>query len=447
MDFSADVLRAVLDHHLPAGATGVLAAVSGGGDSACLLAALRDGGTPRGLAVRAVHVDHGLQPASATLRRASESLCSRLGIPLEMLTVDVDTSPGRSIEAEARAARYGAIERALAPGECLLTAHHAEDQAETLLLQLLRGAGLKGLSGMPMCRVFGRGWHVRPLLDVTRAALREFGAAREVVGIDDPMNDDRRFDRSYLRQEVWPSIERRWPGAASALARSAQHLAAAQTFLDAAAARTVDRLRDGDALSVPGLRALPPREQVNVLRFWIASAAIVPPSTARLGEAMRQIFTANADHLPAVVWGEHALRRYQERLFVTPAALPALAAGEALAWRVAPDMPLELGAGLGVLRWVRRAGGLDEARLPETLSVRGRRGGETLKPAARARTQTVQHLCQALGVLPWMRDALPMIHAGDALVAVGDLWRDARYCVPAGATGLVCTWENAPPLT
>jgi tRNA(Ile)-lysidine synthase len=366
-------------------------------------------------------------------------------VHLDVVTVEVAAGPGLSIEAEARAARYRAIEGVLGAGECLLTAHHAEDQAETLLLQLLRGAGLKGLSGMPVCRVFGPGWHVRPLLEVARAALREFGAAHEILGVDDPMNRDLRFDRAYLRQEIWPCIERRWPGAASALARSAQHLSQAQVFLDSSAARTVDRLRDGDALSVPGLRALPAREQANVLRYWIAAAAIVPPSTSRLLEAMRQIFTANADHLPAVVWGEHALRRYQERLFVTPAELPALPE-EAVEWRVEPGARLDLGAGLGALSWAPRPGGLDAARLPGAVSVRRRCGGETLKPSARARTQTVQHLCQAMGVLPWMRDALPMICAGDALVAVGDLWQDARFSVAAGARGLACVWENAPGL-
>jgi tRNA(Ile)-lysidine synthase len=446
MRFSADALRAVLEESLPDGATGLLAAVSGGADSASLLAALADGAAPRGLKVRAVHVDHGLQSAAAALRAACGALCEELAVPLAIAAVQIESGPGRSIEAEARAARYGAFERLLSPGECLLTAHHAEDQAETLLLQLLRGAGLKGLSAMPGCRVFGHGWHLRPLLDVSRAALREFGAARGIVSIEDPMNLDPRFDRSYLRGEIWPAIERRWPGAAAALSRSARHLAEAQRFLDVAAARTVDRLRDGDALSVPGLRALAPREQINTLRGWLASAAIVPPSTSRLAEAMRQILTAQADHLPAVVWGEHAFRRYQERLFVTPAALPALPQ-EDLAWRTAAGSRLELGASLGALLWVEREGGLDTARLPESVSVRRRRGGETLKTGARARTHTVQHLCQAHGVLPWMRDALPMIYAGEALVAIGDLWQDARFTVPAGARGLACAWEGAPHLT
>jgi tRNA(Ile)-lysidine synthase len=172
---------------------------------------------------------------------------------------------------------------------------------------------------------------------------------------------------------------------------------------------------------------------------------VVPPSAARLSEALRQILTAHADHLPAVVWGEHALRRYQERLFLTPAQPPVLC--ESQQWNTRDVPRLALGTGLGTLCWAAQSGGLDARRLPEVLSVRRRHGGETLRTAARARTHTVQHLCQSIGVLPWLRDALPMIYAGDRLIAVGDLWQDARSSVATDLLGLGCVWEDAPPLT
>jgi tRNA(Ile)-lysidine synthase len=443
--FGAELLRAVLEENLPPGAAGLLVALSGGADSASLLTALvQPGGRLPRLAVRAVHVDHGLQSASVALRDASISLCQRLQIPLEVVCVEVATE-GLSVEAAARASRYRAFAQQLHDRECLLTAHHAQDQAETLLLQLLRGAGLKGLSAMPMCRSFAKGWHVRPLLDVAQSDLRKFGQAHGVAAIEDPMNVDPRFDRSYLRLKVWPSIAQRWPGAAAALSRAAQHLAEAQQSLDSSTAATVERLTDGEALSVAGLRALTRIEQANVLRYWLAAAAIVVPSTARLAEALRQILNAEADHLPAIVWGGHALRRYQERLFVTPAVMPAVREHEE--WRVSSASRFALGAGLGALRLAPQSGGLDPARLPEVLCVRRRRGGETLKIGARARTHTVQHLCQSTGVLPWMRDALPLVYAGDALIAVGDLWQDARWSVAAGAQGLGCMWDDAPNLT
>ena len=191
--------------------------------------------------------------------------------------------------------------------------------AETLLLQALRGAGLKGLSSMPVCRPFAAGWHVRPLLEVSRADLERYAASLGISGADDPMNADLHLDRAYLRHAVWPLLARRWPGAAAALSRSAAHAAEAQGLLDAIAHADLDVLRDGDALSLPRLRALPPARRINALRRWFFEKAAQPPSTARIREALRQMLAAEADHLPAVVFREHALRRYRDRIFLTPA--------------------------------------------------------------------------------------------------------------------------------
>jgi tRNA(Ile)-lysidine synthase len=298
---------------------------------------------------------------------------------------------------------------------------------------------------MPLRRPFGPGWHLRPLLDIAPQDLHRLGRRLAIQAVDDPMNRDTRFDRAYLRREVWPRIEQRWPAAAASLARAAQHLGEAQASLDSSTRLSVEQLSDGEALSALGLRALPNRERLHVVRHWLNQAAVEPPSTARLEEALRQMLTARSDHEPAVQWGEHVLRRYRDRLFITAAVLPAI--GEPLDWRTSAGAHLELGAGLGALRWVERAGGLDPARLPASVCVRRRRGGETLKTGARARTQSVQHLCQAMGVLPWLRDALPMIYAGDTLIAVGDLWQDARSSVSADILGLGCVWEDAPRLT
>jgi tRNA(Ile)-lysidine synthase len=445
MSFSTASLRAVLEAHAPAGATGLVIAMSGGADSACLLAAAAQLGTSFGtLGVRAVHVDHGLQAAAAELRQACARICAQLQVPLSVVSVAVDAPAGASIEAAARDARYAALAEVLQSGECLLTAHHATDQAETLLLQALRGAGLKGLSGMPVCRAFGRGWHLRPLLNVAQRDLLKFGAETGIAAVTDPMNEDLRFDRAYLRLKIWPLIENRWPGASVSLGRSAAHLAEAQDLLDAQAAADVDRLRDGDALSVPGLRALGAARQINALRFWISSAAAVPPSTARLSEAVRQIFAADSERMPAIVWGQCALRRYRERLFLTEATPPQV--GAERPWRAAPGASVELGEGLGRLRWVAQDGGIAAQRLPQMLTVRRRRGGEKIKPGAQARTQSVQHLCQSIGVLPWMRDALPLVFAGDELILIGDLWLDARWCGLAGQPGLGCVWDDAPML-
>ena len=447
MSFSAGSLRTVLDAHTPPNAAGYLVALSGGADSACLLTALaelraRPGGN---LPVRAIHIDHGLQSAAADFRRTCEQLCRRLNVPLIVEAVAVDMPRGESIEAAARAARYAGLSRHLEAGECLLTAHHAQDQAETLLLQALRGAGLKGLTAMPICRAWHTGWHLRPLLDVDQRDLRTFAAHAGIEVVSDPMNRDTRFDRIYVRERLWPLIEGRWPAAARTLSRAARHLAEAQELLDESAASTVEALRDGAALSVPVLRRLSHAEQCNAVRFWLAERAARPPSTAHLTEGLRQMMAADADHVPAITWSGHALRRYRSRLYLTEAHAPCV--GEPRDWAVGFGKTLKLGDGLGTLLWSVQSGGLDAARLPSVISVRQRRGGETLKPHRRARTQSVQHLCQSLGILPWMRDALPLLYSGNELIAVGDLWQDAGWCVAPGAPGLGCVWTGAPILT
>jgi tRNA(Ile)-lysidine synthase len=443
MSFSAATLRAVLDAHTPVGATGLVLGLSGGADSASLSAAVvAMGASFRALHVRAVHVDHGMQAAAAAFRDACAALCRRLDIPLTVVRVAIHCPPGASLEAAARDARYAALARELEPGECLLTAHHCEDQAETLLLQALRGAGIKGMSAMPVCRPLGRGWHLRPVLQVPRAELLAFGAHLAAACAVDPMNEDVRFDRSYLRRQIWPLIEARWPGANAALSRTARHAAEAQELLDHAAVADLALLRDGEALSVPGLRTLTPAARVNALRFWLCEAGVEPPAAARLTEALRQLLEAQIDHLPQIVWGDHALRRYRQRVFLTRAHPPRLEG--TLRWPVNPGARVELGPRLGELRWIARIGGIDPKKLPQTLSVHRRGGGESLRPTAQAKTQSLQHLCQSRGVLPWMRDALPLVFAEDALIAVADLWAEARFRAAPQDEGLAIDWRLAP---
>jgi tRNA(Ile)-lysidine synthase len=443
MSFSAASLRAVLDSHAPGGIAGFVVALSGGADSAALLAgmaALRH--DPRALPLRAVHIDHGLQTAAAQFRDACSALCRQLRVPLRIISIDIDSPAGISVEAAARDARYAALAAQLAPKECLLTAHHRKDQAETLVLQALRGAGVKGMSAMPMCRIFGAGWHVRPLLDVPQSELLAFGAHLAQFRSPDPMNEDLRFDRTFLRRQVWPMIEDRWPGMEIALSRTARHMADTQRLLDSAAAADLARLRDGEALSIQALRSLPPLRRMNAVRLWLCEAQAQAPSMARLSEALRQVLDADVDRMPRVVWGNAALRRYRQRLFLTEADPPRLR--EPQAWSANSGASLSLGQRLGTLTLVAQIGGIALNQLPVSLIVRRRAGGEALRPARLAKTHSVQHLCQSQGVLPWMRDALPLVFAGDALIAVADLWLDARWCVAADAPGVAIQWHGAP---
>jgi tRNA(Ile)-lysidine synthase len=439
VSFSAASLGAVLGQLVPPDTSGLVVGLSGGLDSSCLATALVQ---LAALPVRAVHIDHGLQPASSAFREHSAALCRRLGIELAIVAVPNGVRAGESIEAAAREARYLALAAELARGECLVTAHHCEDQAETFLLQALRGAGPKGLGSMPPRRPLGAGWHLRPLLGVARRDLRQFAAEHGIEAVEDPMNRDARFDRSYLRHGVWPRLEHRWPGAARALARAAQHSADAQALLDVLADDDLAGVRDGEALSIVRLRRLQEVRRLNVLRRWLNLSGAVPPSTARLTEALRQMLGARADHLPVVAWSDYALRRYRDRVFLTPAVTPRLRAAHQWNWRA--DPVLELGEGLGRLRAISRGGGLALGEHDGTLLVRARAGGECMRIGPQRRARSVQHLCQSRGILPWLRDALPYIYLGEELLAIGDLWTSAPWQAPAAAPGVAFAWESSP---
>jgi len=441
-----DSLLANLERLLPADATGLVIALSGGLDSSCLATAVAEAAEraalPAGLPIRAVHVDHGLQSASNAFLEQSAALCRRLRVALAIVVVHVELPPGASVEAAAREVRYAALAGQLAKGECLLTAHHGQDQAETFLLQALRGAGSKGLACMPAVRALGAGWHLRPLLAVSRKELAQYAADHGISAIEDPMNRDQRFDRSFLRHAIWPQLERRWPGAGTALARAAQHSADAQHLIDELADQDLAGVRDGGGLSVTGLRRLKPSRRINALRRWLALSGATLPSTAHLTEALRQMLEARDDHLPVVIWAGHALRRYRERIFLTAADLPRLRGAIEWDWRAHPV--LELGEGLGRLRASVRPGGLGLDGISAPLRVHARAGGERMRIASNGRVQSVQHLCQEQGILPWARDALPFIYLGEELLAIADLWSSARRHGAADAPGLCFAWEGAP---
>jgi tRNA(Ile)-lysidine synthase len=277
-------------------------AFSGGVDSTALLAALATG-SPKSVHLRALHVDHGLRPASKLWARHCRALARRLRVPLKVLATKVERPRGESLEAAAREARYRLLAAALQPGEILLTAHHSDDQLETVLLQLFRGSGLPGIAAMPALAPFARGWLARPLLSRSRAELEAWVREQGLTWVDDDTNSDESLDRNFLRLRVLPLIRERWPGSATAVARSARHAAEAQALLDRLASADVDRASYGESLSVKSLRALPAERRRNALRYWITREGYLAPDTRRLQEIAGPLLDARPDANPFVEWG------------------------------------------------------------------------------------------------------------------------------------------------
>jgi tRNA(Ile)-lysidine synthase len=398
-----------------------LVAYSGGVDSHVLLHALtrlrREAALPPPLAA---HVHHGLQTAADDWVEHCRQVCAALAVPLQVVHVDARSQTGESPEATARRARYAALADALERGACLLTAHQRDDQAETLLLQLLRGAGPAGLAAMPPLAPFGNGWHLRPLLDVSRDDLLAYARAEGLVWVEDPSNRDVRHDRNHLRLNVLPALRARWPSAARTLARAARHQAEAARLLDDLARIDLETARGSDPslLSVAALQRLPPPRQRNALRGWLADKGLPPPPEARLNAVLDDVLTASVDAMPRVWWQGAEIRRYRDDLYAF-APLPPHDPSTVLAWPAAQET-LELAwLGLNLTRDALSRQGLSWA--DAELELHFRQGGETCR--VRGHRRDLRKLMQEAGVPPWQRERIPLVYCKGELVWVVGLCR------------------------
>lgn len=429
-----------------AGKRRFVVAFSGGLDSTVLVDLARRA-LPRvaGASLLALHIDHGWHPGSGAWARRCLETAGDLGVRCELHTIDAAAAPGESPEAAARVARYSALAAALGQGDVLLTAHHADDQLETVLLQLARGAGPAGLAAMPALAPFARGWHWRPLLQQTRLELEYYAERAGLRAIADPANLDQRYDRSFLRAQVVPLLRERWPGIARAVGRSARHSAEAAALLDEMAARDLLNARAGAAhLDARRVGCLAPARQANLLRHWIALLGLPTPTAAQLQRACKDLLGSRYDAEPCVRWPGVELRRYRNLLYALPALEDVPRDWDAA---FAPGQALQLPAGLGVLTSVpARGAGIALARLSDSMRVGFRAGGEALRPVGSAHTRALRKLYQEQGVVPWMRSRIPLLRVGTTLVAVGNLWVASAFAAAPGEPGAEIHWRGHPPL-
>jgi len=402
--------------------------------------------------VEAFYVDHGLQSASAAWGEHCARVCRESNIPFQILRIDARPASGESPEAAARRARYAALAAELGPDAALLVAHHRDDQAETLLLQLLRGAGPHGLAAMPAAARLGRGWLLRPLLEVDRTELLAYAREHDLRWIDDASNADLSFDRNYLRHRIMPLLRERWPAANRTLARSAQLCAEVAAWMDAEAAADLAgaATERADCLSIPALRTLDERRQRNLLRFWLRRSNLPIPDARQLQQILHDALTAAADRNPCIRWPGVEVRRYRDALYAMPPLKPH-DASRAYLWRptAAGWPPLEL-PGVGWLRMEETVGaGLRaEALAGDGLLVRFRQGGERFRPVGRAHGQELKKLLQEAGVPPWERERLPLLYrlptpthpdrggGSDPLLAVVGLGIAADHAAKPGQFGM-----------
>ncbi len=426
---------------------GLCIALSGGLDSTVLLVALAQLAHAGSLAarLRAIHVDHSLHADSPQWARACRELADSHGVAFDDVQVDVNLGAGQGPEAAARKARYAALAARLAPGEVLLTAHHADDQLETVLLQWLRGGGLRSIAGMaPLGRFGAASWHARPLLEFTRDELAAWAGKQGLRWQEDPSNLDRRFDRNYLRLAVLPALRQRWPAVAATAGRVADYARDALAAEAACVAGDLPRVLAGTAVELDALQSLPEPRQRALLRAWLAGLGLPPASAGNLAALLRDMTIAAADRIPETRWPGVVVRRYRGRLHA--AAAGALepnegswptAGVETYSWSAGSTIDLLPGVGVGLSR----------ERLPGRIDVRCRTGGEAFRPAGGAHHRPLRKWLQEHDVLPWRRDNLPLFFAGDCLIAVADLGVAAEFAAGSAEPSWRIAWSERGAVT
>ncbi len=444
------VLRSVADYAPAQAITHCWIAYSGGLDSTVLLHLLAQARlASAGICLQAIHINHGLQADAAQWVIHCRKISQQWQIPLTLVEVNAANHRGESPEAAARKARYDAFDTVITPQAILLTAHQQDDQAETLLLQLLRGAGPRGLAAMPVVAPLGSGLQVRPLLGMSRQQLEAYAMHHQLTWIDDPSNQDRRFTRNFIRHDILPQLQSRWPSVSNTLSRSATLCAEAISLCDELAGNDFSHVMDGHphCLSLTKLLALSARRQRNLLIYWLRVVNYPIPSCAILHTIQTSVLQAAKDRQPIVQWAGVAIRRFAGRLYALPYD-PSTQAGHWSTQRFSWDLitPLII-PNLGTLSSTQVKGlGLPMQCLAEKkISVRFRQGGEQVRLAGRNGHQRLKKLFQEAQVPPWERDQIPLLYRDEELIAVVGYWYSQSYQVAKTQAGVHLLFDYFPP--
>jgi len=434
-------------------------AYSGGIDSHVLLYCCKK----LKLRVRAVHVHHGLQDIADEWVNHCQGICRVLNIHLDVVYVDAKKNKGQSPEEAARSVRYEALQNNLLESDCLLTAQHINDQAETLLLQLFRTASTAGLSAMPGQRQLGKNSHLRPLLSFSRQEIEKFAAQNALSWVEDPTNQDVSYDRNFLRKEIIPLLQSRWPEITGQLSTVASLQSNNLQVLEDMAAIDLANLiklpayqsitsfyKVVSVLSIFRLKKLSVARRLNVLRYWLIKtagnqsaklSARISPTRNLLEEMDRALINSAQDANPVITFSGFELRKFQGDLYLLKPAAPSLApltahpcATADTAWQpLSPVLIPALNIQLKSIDSI--AGGLNKSLLNESLKICFRQGGENFHPAGRRHSQRLKKLLQEANIPTWDRESIPLVYFKDELIAVVGLWVCKQYAVSADEEG------------
>ena len=386
-----------------------------------------------------MHVHHGLSPNADAWASFCEQECQQLQVPLKVVHVQVEKNSNLGLEAAARHLRYEALFNAVvadAPPDFIVTAHHEDDQAETLMLQLMRGAGVKGLASMAAIDRMRR--LLRPLLGITRQELHDYAKLHAIAWCDDESNANTHYERNFVRHTLMPILAERSPAISSVLARTASHMAEANTLLDDLASIDAQTLVLENSVCVSGLRILSQARAKNVLRFWLARNHLAMPHTEQLAEILHQLLNAKVDANINIILQPLSLKRFQQRVYL---CREQVAQDFDLVWNGEQFLDLPNGGQL-IFKQVVGTGLALKFGMTK-LRITNRDGGERFKPNVLRPTRTLKHLLQEANIPPWQRTNLPLIYWHDTLACVPGIGIAHELQAHGEEIGLTISWQDA----
>lgn len=417
----------------------ILVGLSGGVDSVVLLHLLSKLATGFSWRLSAMHVHHGLSPKAGAWADFCTELCTHYKIPLLIEHVDITPLRELGTEAAARKLRHAAF--AGQDSDFVALAHHADDQVETLFLQLLRGAGVRGAAAMPMhAEQSGSHGILRPLLNFSRQEIMAYAEEQGLQWIEDESNTDVSYPRNFLRHRVLPLVEEKFPAYRETLMRSTRHFAEASELLDDLAKHDAGLALEGETMQVAALRSLPQIRAKNLLRYFLHTLGAPLPRSAQLEEMLRQLCEARQDAAVNVRYGDHQVRRFRDRVYVLPLETQC-DHNIVLPWK--GEATLDWPPLRARLRFSHLTGaGISLHKLKDApLTLRLRKGSETLRPHPSAATCTLKNLLQQHHIPPWQRERLPLLFCGEKLVCVVGMAIDAEYQAINDEEGLLVSCE------
>lgn len=414
-------------------------AFSGGMDSTVLLHVMKNIIDEKSQ-IRAIHINHNIVDNSKVWTRTCKSICKNFGIDIEIISLEV-THNGYGLEAAARDERYKKLKEILYENEYLLTAHHEEDQLETVFLRMARGTGLDGLQGINEKYSFGEGIIFRPMLEVSKTSVMDYAKEHQLKWVEDSSNQDTHFDRNFLRKKIIPQFRERWPSIASSVSRLSQ--------LSAQNIRILNQIAEEDIGPIANMNELPLAKLLdksferanNMLRYIILANGMSIPSMKTLQDGLKEMLDPETDK-SVIAWKDYCIRKYKNHLyFLSNSDLEPNKVDVRIPWEIGKTV--NLGENIGTIEATFIHGdGLSIKKCKNKLTISYRQGGELIKPIGHRINKSLKNLFQENQILPWMRDKIPLIYYQDELVSVADLWFNQNYVASQNEAGFVVNWHK-----